>query len=187
MNKQHGVTLIELMIALAVLSILLSIAVPSFRQSIISNRLTTVTNEFMAAINFARSEAIKLGQSVTLCKSTDGSSCSTVNTVYWEDGWIVFADANADGDLDVGETLLRVWPALQSPYSLRSSAFPNFLRYNPQGAASNNGNFAACHDSAEVGAKAVIITRVRPRPGVDGNNDRIPETDSGNISSCESP
>lgn len=187
MNKQNGFTLIELMTTLSVAAILLSIAVPSFRESIIRSRLTTMTNEFVTAINFARSEAIKIGHSVTLCKSEDGSSCSTDNTVYWENGWIVFADTNANGSLDSGETLLRVWPALKSPYTLRSTTFADFLRYNPQGAASNNGNFAVCHDSEEKGAKAVIITRVRPKLGNDSNDDQIPETDSGNISSCESP
>lgn len=188
MIKQRGVTLIELMVALTVAAILLGAAIPSFRDSIIRSRLSTMANDFIGAINFARSEAIRQGRSVTLCKSSDGSACASATSVFWEDGMIAFVDADADGTIDTGETILRIWPALPSPYTLRSSAFPAFLRYNPQGATTGDGVFAVCHNSEESGAKAIIITRVRPRSGIDSNNDQIPETDAGsNISSCETP
>jgi prepilin-type N-terminal cleavage/methylation domain len=188
MTNQRGVTLIELMVALSVAAILLSIAIPNFKETIIRNRLNTITNDFIGAINFARSEAIKLGRSVTLCKSNDGSTCSTTNTVFWDQGIIAFSDLDADGTIDSGETILRTWPALSSPYTLRSTAFPNLLRYNAQGTATADGTFAVCHDSAEVGAKTIIITRVRPQSGVDSNNNQIPEAVAGSdITSCEAP
>jgi type IV fimbrial biogenesis protein FimT len=188
MKHQKGVTLIELMVALTVASILLGAAIPSFRQTIINSRLSTIANEFISSINYIRSEAIKAGRSVTICKSTDGSSCSTSNTVYWDSGWIAFLDLDADGALDTGETILRTWPALNSSYTLRSSAFPNFIRYNSQGVTTADGNFAVCNNSTESGAKAVLITRVRPRMAIDSDNDQLPELISGSdLSSCESP
>jgi type IV fimbrial biogenesis protein FimT len=187
MRNQKGVTLIELMVALTVASILLGAAIPSFRQTIINSRLSTIANEFISSINYIRSEAIKAGRSVTLCKSTDGSSCSTSNTVYWDSGWIAWVDLDADGAVDTNE-ILRTWPALASPYTLRSSAFPNAIRYNSQGVTTADGNFAVCHDSTESGAKAVLITRVRPRMGIDSDSDQLPELISGSdLSSCESP
>lgn len=187
MKSQIGVTLIELIITLAVAAILTSLALPSFRQAMVSNRLTSINNEFMGAINFVRAEAIKRGQSITLCKSTTGNACSTVNTTFWENGWIAFADNNANGDLDVGEAVLQVWPSLPQLYTLRSTTFSDFIRYTPQGATTTTGSFAVCHNSEEEGAKAVIITRLRPRIAEDSNNDSIPETDAANINSCESP
>lgn len=177
MSKQQGVTLIELMIALSIAAILLGIAIPSFRQTISNNRMASIANEFIGGINYIRSEAIKMGRSVTMCKSSDGSTCATANTVFWEDGWIAFVDLDADGALDSGETILRTWPALTSSYTLRSTALPDFLRYDPQGVSSGNGTFAVCHDSAEAEAKVLIITRLRPRMGISGET----------ISSCESP
>ena len=93
MTRQLGFTLIELMVTLTVAVILMTIAVPSFRDALIRNRLTTYTNDLVGAINYARAEAIKRGQSVTLCKSTTGSACTTTTGSQWENGWIAFVDA----------------------------------------------------------------------------------------------
>lgn len=186
-STRSGFTLIELMVTLGVALILMTIAVPTFRDLVIRNRLTVYTNDLIGAINYARSEAIKRGQSVTLCKSSSGTDCTTTGS-QWENGWIVFVDADADGSLDAGETLLRVWPALPSPYTLRpNNNFTNRLRYDERGAANNIGSFAVCHNSTESGGKAIVITRLRPRLGVDSDHDDIPETDAGNIRSCENP
>lgn len=69
--KGAGFTLVELMVTLAVAAILLTVGVPSFRQLIISNRLTAAANDMVVAINVARSEAIKHNAAVNL--NADGS------------------------------------------------------------------------------------------------------------------
>jgi type IV fimbrial biogenesis protein FimT len=184
MAKQSGFTLPELMVTVAVAAILLGLAVPSFRETVISNRLTAATNEFMAAVNFARSEAIKRNETVILCKTGTGTSCN-VGGNKWEIGWMAFVDKVKDGKWTSGDEILRVWPALPAKYTLRpNNNFDDYLRYDPHGAASNIGTFAVCYDNQTVGAKAIIITRLRPRLGVDTNGNRIPENDSGDIPSC---
>src|SRR5574343_378776 len=118
----RGFTLIELMITVAILAILASLAAPSFRDTIIRTRLSGYNSDLITAINFARSESIKRGVTVTLCRSTDGGSCAASGG--WEQGWIAFVDNNADGVVDTtapADTVLRVWPALASGYTLRSS------------------------------------------------------------------
>ena len=60
-RSMEGVTLIELMITLSVAAILLSLAIPSFQQIAATNRVAGLTNELTAALNLARSEAIKRG------------------------------------------------------------------------------------------------------------------------------
>lgn len=70
-----GFSLLELMTTVAVLAVLLGIAIPSFTMLINSNRLTSQANELVASLQYARSEAVRLNNRVTLCPSTDGSTC----------------------------------------------------------------------------------------------------------------
>lgn len=88
---QHGFTLIELLVTISLASILLAIAVPSFRELTIGNRLTTQANEFAAAVQLARSEAIKRNRNVTLCRvaSNQPDTCVT-SSADWTN-WIVLA------------------------------------------------------------------------------------------------
>ena len=64
---------IELMITIAILAIIAAIAVPEMRQLLVNHRVTSQTNELVAALNFARSEAIKRGDDVMMC-SKDGKN-----------------------------------------------------------------------------------------------------------------
>jgi type IV fimbrial biogenesis protein FimT len=96
----RGFTLVELMVTLLVLAILLGLAVPSFRDASLSSRLTGYANDLVASVQIARSEAIKRNATVTLCASTNGSSCA--EDVGWEVGWIILAPRpSAIGTLDV--------------------------------------------------------------------------------------
>lgn len=102
-----GLTLIELMITLSVMALVVSVSTPSFRQVIQENRMATQLNEFVADFNLARSEALKRGTSVTLCKRNEvGNACST--TAAWIGGWIVFVDPDNDGVIDSGEAIIRL-------------------------------------------------------------------------------
>lgn len=83
-----GFTMIELMITVALASILLAVAVPSFNQMIVSGRLTAQTNEMVAALSLARSEAIKRNANVTLCRADNNSTNCVTATGAWQN-WII--------------------------------------------------------------------------------------------------
>ena len=102
-DRQTGFTLIELMVTIAVLAVLLGLALPSFQQSLRSNRAATATNDMLASLSLARSEAIRSTRGGGVCSSNDGAACNG----GWSDGWLVWADADADGAFDAGETVLR--------------------------------------------------------------------------------
>ena len=109
MKRDYGFTLVELMVTLVIAAILLTAGVPSFTTLIKNNRLTTSTNELVGALTLARSEAVKRGLRVTVCKSADQASCDTSGT-GWQQGWIVFTDENNSGTYNPTGTPAGAWP-----------------------------------------------------------------------------
>lgn len=137
---QHivGFSLIELMVTVVVVGILSALAVPSMRTIIQNMRITSQANEFMADLNFARSEAVKRAANVTVCKSNNPTAaaptCLATGT-DWGVGRIIFIDSNADGVLsttDTTETLLRVRETLDGGNTLTNAA--NLIVYTRTGA-----------------------------------------------------
>ncbi len=167
----QGFTLIELMVTVSMAAILLAVGVPNFSAMINDNRMATTTNKLVSALNLARSEAIKRGLRVTLCKSADGSSCTTSGN--WEQGWIVFTDLDADGDFsDDGdsdkceageECLLRFFEAVPNNFTLRTgNNFSDWVSYLPSGRSRGNGGlandtFRLCYGSDTSNARAIAI------------------------------
>ena len=104
--RPHGFTLIELLVVISVVAILLMFAAPSLVTFVQKNRIVSEVSTFSADLKFARSEAMKRGQSVSLCPSSDGATCLGANS--WQSGWIVFYDLNSTGAVDAaGDTVVR--------------------------------------------------------------------------------
>ena len=194
-SRNRGFTLIELMVVLAIAAILLTVGVPSFRDLMIKNRLSGQIQEFYNAINFARSEAIKRGNFVSICKSSDGSTCGGSN-VSWSSGWIIFA--NDDNDSPAArdninstneESLLRIFPALPNGYTLNANTnFANYITFDRLGMANNSGTFVFCRGNDKAKARAIVLTRTRQRIATDTDKNGIPNKDNGaDITSCENP
>jgi type IV fimbrial biogenesis protein FimT len=111
-RRARGFTLLELMIAVAAVAILTGIGVSSFRWVTNTNRVATEVNGLLGDMQFARGEAIKEGQTVTICTSNNGTSCA--GTLTWHSGWIVFSDANGNKVVDAGEPVRR-WQKSLAP------------------------------------------------------------------------
>lgn len=102
-SDARGFTMVELMITVAVLAILMTIGFPSFQGVMRSNRVATTNNELLGALALARSEGLRNAHGGGVCASADGSTCAG----DWNDGLLVWADANGNGVLDGSETVLR--------------------------------------------------------------------------------
>ena len=80
-NRMPGFTIIELMIAVALLGVLTAVAVPSFNTFIEKQKLRTDSESFAKALSFARAEAIvSLSQSVTVRWNTTASDIAINDT-----------------------------------------------------------------------------------------------------------
>lgn len=107
----RGFTVLELMVAVSVMSILLSIGVPAFNDVVRNNQISAASSNMVAALTLARSEAMKRGTRVSLCAAAGPTACSASNE-DWNNGWIVFADDfGAAGVMDEADSPLQFWTA----------------------------------------------------------------------------
>lgn len=146
MNTQRAFTLIELMTVVAVMAITLTLVVPSFRQTIMDNALTTQANEFVTALNIARSEAVKRGEAVTVASKS--------GTTNWQSGWTI-TDSNG--------TLLRNHDALSSANTLTGSVAS--FQYLETGFLNGSATltFDLCDNrTGETGKRVTVLITGRP-------------------------
>lgn len=99
LKRMRGFTLIELMVTVAVLAIVVSIAIPSFNGILLNNRISTATDELRTAVQLTRSEAVKRKKTIVLCRAhTDFSKCADSGT-DWRVGWLMMH----------GDEVLKIW------------------------------------------------------------------------------
>lgn len=130
---QVGFTLIELMVTLAVAAVLVGIAAPSFNTMILNNRATSLGDEVAGAMSLARSEAVKRGTRVSVCASSNGTSC----TGSWNQGFIVFVDTAAsdlaNAPVVEANNIIQVWGGLDPRAQVTQASARSFVRFTANG------------------------------------------------------
>jgi type IV fimbrial biogenesis protein FimT len=101
----HGFTLIELMLALVIFSLLLAAVLPSYRDWIAAQQLANHAQFIVDTLHVARSEAIKHGYRVDVCKTSDKLRCTDKGG--WDQGWLMFVDEDRSGQIEHDTVVLH--------------------------------------------------------------------------------
>jgi type IV fimbrial biogenesis protein FimT len=152
-RTSRGITLLEMVSVMAIMAILMTIAIPSYKYVTNSNRIAAEVNGLLGDMQFARGEAIKEGQTVTVCVSNDGATC--LRNTSWNTGWIVFSDVNSDQTVDPNDTVLRVQAAFSGTDTFLANNTISAVTFNREGFASANGTGLA-------GGAALITLHATP-------------------------
>lgn len=155
-GEDAGFTLIELMVAIAVIAILLAIAVPSFVSFTQTNRVAAEVNSLAGDLQFARAEAIKEGQPVSLCAANAAGTACAATAGAWQGGWIVFSDPNQNQTVDAGEPILRRQIPWKSTDTFTASNSISAISYSRDGFAIGLGGI--------VGAGGVATWTLQTSP-----------------------
>lgn len=189
MSRSRGFTMVELMIALAIGAILMSLGAPAVIDTVRDNRAATQVNELVGAMSYARGEAVTRGVTVSIRPlNTTPSGTSYL----WESGWSVFTDLNSNGVADVGtgaclateDCVLRREPALAAGNTLRSVR--GRVTFSARSSAAGyNGTWTLCDSRGAAHASGVILFPTgRARAARDDNDDGLREDADGNPLAC---
>ena len=173
-NRGRGFTLIEIMIALVVFGVLLTTALPAYRDWIAAQQLANHAHFIADTFDLARSEAIKHGYRVNVCKTRDRRRCADVGG--WEQGWILFVDEDRSGQVDDDTIVLhREGPAGNGITMHGNRPVEDYVSYTSLGharllsGALQMGTFVICK-SGQNALKVVLANSGRTR--IDKTRDR---------------
>ena len=165
-RRQGGVTAIELLIAVAVLAVLVSLGAPSYRDFQTRMRLASSMSDLGSDLLLARSDSIRRNSRMLVCPraSASATTCATsVTGETWMNGWLVCYDTDADGACDTGSASdpnpVRVRGSPTSPLTLTGPAAT--VIFFPVGSANGTSTF-----TMTGGTSASRSTKVAPSGAV---------------------
>jgi type IV fimbrial biogenesis protein FimT len=150
---QSGFSLIELLTGLTVAGVLGSLSI-GMSDMIGSHAITAEVNSLMTDLALARSESIKRRKTITLCTSSDGTSCS--KSAAWRNGWIIFVDSNRNRKIDGEDQLLRNHGPLRTGSDLHyGSDYFHYVMYSGDGMVFPGATFTFCSKNGY--RRAIIV------------------------------
>lgn len=185
MHSSRGITLLELLVTLTILAILTSLAVPALSHTVKRANNTTLANQMILLIQYARTESIVRRRVITLCGSRQQQHCDG----QWSKNILVFVDHNQDGKRDGADRLLQVVSTVKAGETLQWRSFGNkpYLQLHPNGRTwYQNGNFTYCpaDGDAQYALHWLLNAGGRLRMAPDKNRNGIPENSSGKDVTC---
>jgi len=150
-------TVIELMFALAIASILVGLASSSVSAAVNASRTSNGLSSLLASITRGRSIAGNEGIEVVMCPSSNGTSCS--DGYHWEGGWIAFQASEGATDRSPSDPILLSQTALASKVHLVTSSGRTRIRFQPSGGnVGSNATFTFCDGRGAKAAQSYALS-----------------------------
>jgi type IV fimbrial biogenesis protein FimT len=158
-NKQHGLTVVELLIILAAVAIVVMISVPSSTVVLEHYRLKAASSDLVSGLSLAKEEAQQRNSTVKVCPSSNGRFCRTDGN--WNHGWLVFSDGNGDGTVQEFEFIKAFSAPSQRVKIVATGAVVGEAAFTLAGLMPANkaqaGELHVCHEGLDSRAKVVSI------------------------------
>ena len=168
----EGVSLMELMIAMVMLAVLITLGSGSFKPLIQKYQLQAQGEDLLSSLFLARSEALKRGVRVTACVSDNGVQCQ--KTGDWNQGWLVFEDTDGNATRSALEPLVQVHMTLPAGIMASgNSQVMHYVSYAPTGrslqasGAFQAGTITLCRASVEPGQGWKLVINAVGKPRLD--------------------
>jgi prepilin-type N-terminal cleavage/methylation domain-containing protein len=167
---QQGYTMLEVLMVVAIAAILVAVAMPSLQDTISRNARDSIQLDLLTSLALARTQAVTLSVTASVCHSANQTSCSNSAGSDWNDGWLVFSDFDSDGVIDSadGDEILQVHPAANGVVAIEllnssnNTITDEFVQFDNDGFLNNSTGgayFKFCDpDNTAANSRAIWVT-----------------------------
>ncbi len=155
------------MVTVAVVAIVVFLAVPDFTSMMKNNSIANTSNDLIASLNYARSEAVKRGVPVSVCATQDANYAACGSN--WNLGWLVFVNPTGGSSLSntAAAPLLKVQTITDQTATIATSSSANIATFNSSGfpaTASANLSFTIKSTGCTADAGRIVRISTTGRP-----------------------
>jgi type IV fimbrial biogenesis protein FimT len=154
---QQGFTLVELLVVMTIFAILMAMAIPSFNALTLRTTASQYASSMAESALLARTEAIRRNAAVTVCVSTNGTTCGSGG---WEQGWLVSCMTKDLVTCDTSGTdtlVIQYQGAAKSGWKISEASGLAKLAFGPSGTGATAASMTVCRATPSVGEEQRLV------------------------------